>query len=321
MDGWLNTSFWLDILKNTVTWVVTTSPSIFVILILTIAGLKGLNFAVARLRIFMLASKESGEKGRVGFELDLETARRVQTLVNLLHTLARSILLGMVGMLLLMKLGVDIAPIIAGAGIIGLAVGFGAQELVRDIISGFFILLENQVRNGDVSIINGTGGLVENIGLRTITLRDQAGTVHIFQNGKINSLSNMTKSWSAMVFDIGVAYKEDTDAVMSLMQEVGERLRMDPDFADKVLEPLEVFGVDSFGDNAVNIKARFKTVPIQQWTVGREFRRRLKKAFDEAGIEIPFPHRTLYWGEASRPFQVAINGNLPPGTAKSDRPG
>lgn len=302
MDSWLSAGFWQEILKQCVTWLVTTSPSIVVILLIGIVGLKALDLGIRRIKAIMLAPK----KGKAGDETDMETLKRVQTLVSLLHTLAKSILLVVVGMLMLMKLGVNVAPIIAGAGIVGLAVGFGAQELVRDIISGFFILLENQVRNGDVAIINGTGGLVESIGLRTISLRDQSGTVHVFQNGKINTLANMTKTWSAIVFEIGVAYKEDTDHVVEIMKTVAAGIHADPDFGHKILEPLEMMGVESFGDNAVNIKARFKTVPIEQWGIGREYRRRLKKAFDAAGIEIPFPHRTLYWGEASRPFQVAL---------------
>ncbi len=301
MNDWLSTEFWQNILQDTVAWSITTAPSILIILVLAFAGLKGLNFGISRLRSMILENK-----GKNGVTVDVETHKRVQTLVNLLHALTKTLLLGMIAMLLLMKLGVNIAPIIAGAGILGLAVGFGAQELVRDVISGFFILLENQVRNGDVAIINGTGGLVENIGLRTITLRDASGVVHIFQNGKINSLSNMTKTWSAMVFDIGVAYKEDTDKVVEVMKAVSEELQQDPVYADRIIEPIEVMGVDGFGDNAVIIKARLKTQPIQQWSVGREYRRRLKKAFDAAGIEIPFPHRTLYWGEASRPFQVEL---------------
>jgi small conductance mechanosensitive channel len=157
---------------------------------------------------------------------------------------------------------------------------------------------------GDVAIVNGTAGAVEAMGLRTITLRDLAGTVHVFQNGKISTLSNMTKGWSAMVFDIGVAYKEDTDRVAELMLEVAADVRDDPAFGSKILEPVEVFGVDGFGDNAVIIKARVKTQPGEQWSVGREYRRRLKQAFDANHIEIPFPHRTLYWGEASEPFKI-----------------
>ncbi len=205
------------------------------------------------------------------------------------------------------QIGLDITPIIASAGIVGLAVGFGAQNLVRDVINGFFIILENQVSVGDVAVVNGTGGLVEAISFRTITLRDLSGTVHIFPNGTITTLSNMTMEFSYYLMDIGVAYKEDTDKVCAVMREVSAELQHDPQFGLNILEPLDILGVDEFGDSAVVIKARIKTLPIQQWMVGREYRRRLKKAFDKEGIEIPFPHHTLYMGEASRPFK--IDGN------------
>ncbi len=167
-------------------------------------------------------------------------------------------------------------------------------------------MLEDQVRVGDVAIVNGTGGLVEAITFRTIVLRDLAGVVHVFPNGTIITLSNMTKVWSGYVIDMGVAYKEDTDHVVAVMRRVAEEMREDPDFRDRILEPIEIFGVDDFADSAVVIKARLKTQPIQQWNVGREYRRRLKKAFDTDGIEIPFPHRSVYVGEATKPFQVLL---------------
>lgn len=233
-----------------------------------------------------------------------QARKRVATLIGLLRTIALVLLWAVVLVIALGQIGLDVTPILAGAGIIGLAVGFGAQNLVRDVISGFFMVLEDQVRVGDVAIVNGTGGLVETITFRTIVLRDLAGVVHIFPNGTINTLSNMTKEWSGYVIDVGVAYKEDTDHVVEVMVRVAEEMRQDPDLGPKILEPIEVFGVDDFADSAVVIKARLKTYPIQQWTVGREYRRRLKKAFDAEGIEIPFPHRSIYMGEASKPFQV-----------------
>ncbi len=162
------------------------------------------------------------------------------------------------------------------------------------------------MRVGDVAIVNGTGGLVEVITFRTIVLRDLSGIVHIFPNGTINTLSNMTKVWSGYVMDVGVAYKEDTDHVVEVMRRVGDELRQDPTLGPMILEPIEIFGVDEFADSAVIIKARLKTLPIQQWGVGREYRRRLKKAFDAEGIEIPFPHRSIYVGEATKPFQVQL---------------
>lgn len=235
--------------------------------------------------------------------------KRVTTLTGLLKTVALALIWGVVVVMALAQIGLDITPILAGAGILGLAIGFGAQNLVRDLIGGFFMVLENQVRVGDVAIINGTGGLVEAITFRTIVLRDLAGVVHVFPHGTIATLSNMTKEWSAYVIDVGVAYKEDTDRVVEVMRQVAEDMRRDPVFGEKILEPMEIFGVDNFGESEVTIKARIKTKPIEQWNVGREYRRRLKKAFDAQGIEIPFPHRSLYMGEASAPFKVlVVNG-------------
>ena len=303
MNNWLSPTFWNDLVSQTVTWLISTLPSLLIIAILAFILLKVANLFLRRIKPIMLKHMGSGS------DLDSrELEKRLDTLLGILRSIIKVVIWVMVGMLVLRKIGIDIAPIIAGAGIVGLAVGFGAQELVRDLIAGFFMLLENQIREGDVAIVNGTGGLVEHVGMRTIVLRDLSGVVHVFQNGKINTLSNMTKNWSGMVFDIGVAYKEDTDKVAEVIQQVAEELRADPDFRDKILEPIEIFGVDGFGDSAVIMKARFKTVPIEQWAVGREYRRRLKKAFDEQGIEIPFPHRTIYWGEEIKPLELKTMG-------------
>ncbi len=193
----------------------------------------------------------------------------------------------------LREAGFDIGPILAGAGVVGLAVGFGAQNLVRDVISGLFILMENQVRINDVVAINGVGGLVEEINLRTTVIRATDGAVHVFPNGTIQTLSNMTRDYSYYVFDIGVAYKEDTDRVAQVMKDVAAELMREEEFKPLILSPLEVFGVDRFTDSAVMMQARIKTQPMQQWKVGREMNRRLKKRFDELGIEIPFPQRTV----------------------------
>ncbi len=196
-------------------------------------------------------------------------------------------------MIILGEIGIQIGPILATAGIFGLAIGFGVQNLVQDVISGFFLLLEDQVRVGDVVQIAGKGGLVEKVGLRMIILRDLSGNAHYVRNGKVDIVTNMTKEYSRYVFDIGVAYREDVDEVMEVIKHVDEELRSDPQFRDLILEPIEILGVDAFADSAVAVRARTKTKPIQQWTVGREFNRRLKKRFDELGIEIPFPHQTV----------------------------
>lgn len=245
-------------------------------------------------------------KSRIEGEPLSETSKRVETLIKLIHQAVALVLWIVLLLVILKEIGVDIAPILAGAGILGLAVGFGAQNLVRDFISGFFFILENQVRVGDVVLINGTGGLVDAVNFRTIVLRDLSGTVHVFPNGTINTLSNMTHTWSAWVFDIGVAYKEDTDRVTEVIKDVGRQMREDSDFGPQIIEDIEVFGVNKFADSAVEIRGRIKTRPIEQWKVGREFQRRIKSAFDEQGIEIPFPHRTIYRGEASPPFELKV---------------
>lgn len=294
MESWITIEFWQQTMTEALGWALRVLPGILVILITAIL--------VSRIfgRLLKRASRIIGENLKKGSQLDPgELDKRVATLTDILTTSVKVLLWLVVVMMVLRRLGIDVAPIIAGAGILGLAIGFGAQELVRDFIAGFFILMENQVRTGDVALINGTGGFVEHVGLRTIVLRDNTGTVHVFQNGKINTLSNMTKEWSAMVFDIGVAYKEDTDNVVRVMEEVAAELRGDETLGPDIIEDLEVLGVDAFGDSEVVIKARLKTKPIRQWAVGREYRRRLKYAFDREGIEIPFPHRTLYWGTAT----------------------
>jgi len=260
---------------------------------IALAILKGL---LSRMQKTLIRRAESEGEGAI------ESTKRVETLIRLLRQATVIAVSIVAALIILRELGIDIAPILASAGILGLAVGFGAQNLVRDVISGFFIIMENQVRVGDVAIINGTGGLVEKVNFRTLVLRDLSGIVHVFPNGTINTLANVTREWSAFVLDIGVAYKEDTDKVVELMKKVGADLRADKYFGPSMVEDVEVFGVDKFGDSAVMIKGRIKTKPIKQWEVGREYLRRIKKAFDEAGIEIPFPHRSIYFGEASKPI-------------------
>ena len=244
------------------------------------------------------------------------TQQRVATLIGVLRTITLVGLWTVVVIVSLDQIGLNVTPILAGAGIIGLAVGFGAQNLVRDVISGFFMVLEDQVRVGDVAIVNGTGGLVEAITFRTILLRDLSGVVHVFENGTINTLANMTKEWSGYLMDIGVAYKEDTDHVVAVMRRVAEELRQDPVLGPMILEPIEVFGVDNFADSGVIIKARLKTRPIQQWAVGREYRRRLKKAFDAEGIGFPSPQHSIRVGEASKPLPVRLTQGSGPGPSE-----
>ena len=293
-------AFWESIISSFIRWSINVIPTLILVLFLYLLAKRTLRFTTNKIQLRLKAKYEKKAK--------LEESKRVNTLIGIVKGILNIALAAIFVLIFLQELGIDIAPLLAGAGIIGLAVGFGAQELVRDFIAGFFMLLENQLRVGDIVKINDTRGVVERIELRTITLRDVSGTVHIFQNGKINSLSNMTKEWSGAVFDIGVAYKENTDHVISVMKEVAEDLRGSDDFKDLMLEPMEVFGLDNFGDSAIVIKARIKAVPGKQWFVGREYRKRLKAAFDKVGIEIPFPHRTIYWGSNSSPFKLEIDG-------------
>ncbi|MCF7807822.1 MAG: mechanosensitive ion channel [Candidatus Marinimicrobia bacterium] len=281
-----------------------TGTRILIILILAWVGMHILRKTLRQLEHRLLKQSKTTE------EPASEAEKRVETLIRLLKQAAFIVLWVTTLLIILKEIGVDVAPILASAGIVGLAVGFGAQNLVRDFISGFFFILENQVRVGDVAIVNGTGGLVERVNFRTIVLRDLGGIVHIFPNGNVSTLSNLTNDWSAYVFNIGVAYKENTDKVIEVMKAVGAELKQDEEVGSFMLEEPEVFGVDKLDNSAVVIKGRIKTKPIRQWQVGREYLRRIKLAFDDAGIEIPFPHQTLYFGEASKPIEVALMEKL-----------
>jgi small-conductance mechanosensitive channel len=195
--------------------------------------------------------------------------------------------------MILKEMNFDVRPLLAGAGVVGVAVGFGAQSIVKDIVSGLFLLIENQVRVNDVAVINGKGGLVEEINLRTTVLRAEDGSVHVFPNGSIQSLSNLTREYSYYVFNLSVDYKEDPDHVAKVLKEIADQLQSEDPYHSAILAPLEVMGVDQLGDFAVLIKARFKTLPGQQWLIGREMNRRIKKRFEEAQIEMPFPTQTV----------------------------
>lgn len=283
------TTSWANLWETWVTWCIETAPELIIILILFFLGTWLVRLILSRFQkhLFNLYESRGDHEGR----------KRVVTLSELLKTSLLIVIHIIFVLLFLSELGINIGPLLAGAGIVGLAIGFGAQELVRDVISGFFMILENQIRVGDVVAINETRGLVEKIEVRTISLRDFSGTVHIFQNGKINNLSNMTKEWSAAVFDIGVAYKENPDKVIEVIEKVGTELKENEAFGVNILEPIEIAGLDRFGESEIVIRARLKTKPGTQFATGREYRKRLKYAFDQAGIEIPFPHRTIYWGE------------------------
>ena len=302
MENLVSSEFWQRLFSSLMDWTIRELPGIFIMALVLVLLSRGINMAINQFKKVLLRRADQDTKVD-----SLEAAKRINTLSGILMAVVKVALYTVFIIMLMSKFGVDVGPLLASAGIIGLAVGFGAQELVRDYISGFFMLLEDQVRTGDVAIINGTGGLVERIELRTITLRDLSGVAHVFQNGKINTLANMTKDWSAMVFNIGVAYKENVDEVMDIMREVGDDLFNDEDFKVKILEPLEISGLNEFGNSALVIRARIKTRPGEQWGIGREYRRRLKIAFDLNGIEIPFPHTTIYWGDEINPLKLQVD--------------
>ena len=231
--------------------------------------------------------------------------QRAQTVASLLNNVG---LMVIAGLAFLMVLGtfIEIGPLLAGVGVLGLAVSFGAQSLVKDLISGAFMLVEGQFAVGDVVRVKETAGLVEKITLRTTVLRDINGVVHVIPNGTVETLSNLTKSWSRAVLEIGVAYKEDVDRVLEVLKDEALKMYADPDWEPLLPEEPTVPGVERFDESAVTIRVMFKTLPLKQWDVAREYRRRVKNRFDAEGIEIPFPHRTVYWGAGDSPAEQGL---------------
>jgi small conductance mechanosensitive channel len=282
----MTSSYLTRFLDRSFDWISTSGLRIIIIAVVIALFFSVMNRVLAKFRRVY--------EGRLSTGAQLQ---RADTLTHVMRDVIRIAILFIGSMMILAEVGVDLKPLLAAAGIGGLAIGFGAQSLVKDMISGFFILLEDSVRVGDVVEIAGVGGLVEEVKLRTITLRDLSGNVHVVPTGAIDKVKNMTKIYSYYLFDVAVAYREDVDEVMTLLKAIGEELRQDAGFREDILEPLEMLGVDQFADSAVIIKCRIKTKPIQQWRVGREMNRRIKKSFDAKGIEIPFPHRTIYWGQ------------------------
>lgn len=226
-----------------------------------------------------------------------EQLNRLNTLGRVFRYAIAVIITLITGMLLLSEFGISIAPILASAGIAGLAIGFGAQSLVRDYFTGLFLLLENQVHQGDVVEVAGKGGLVEEITLRYIRLRDYDGSVHFIPNGAVTTVTNRSRGFAYALLDIGVAYRENIDEVFEVIREVAATMRADENLGPLILEDLDLAGVEAWADSAIIIRFRIKVLPLQQWTVKRAFLLRLKREFDRRGIEIPFPHVTLYAGQ------------------------
>jgi moderate conductance mechanosensitive channel len=220
-------------------------------------------------------------------EVDVERQKRAETIGRTLRGFL-SAAIGTIALLMILRtLGVDISPVLTGAGILGLAVGFGAQTLVKDMITGFFVILEDQVRVGDVAQVNGVGGMVEQINLRTVVMRDLEGTVHVIPNGEIRTLANLSKDFSYYLIDLAIDYDDDVDKAIEVVRETGAEMQRDPAFAPHILEPLEIMGVNDFNAISLILRFRIKTLPLSQWRVGRELRRRLKLAFDRAGLRLP----------------------------------
>ena len=285
----MSTSLASQLLDRMIAWVSTSGLRIILIVVIMVIAFRLIRGAMRKLETLL--------KGALPTPAQV---KRAETLSHVVRDVGRMAIMAVSALMILSELGLNLGPLLAAAGIGGLAVGFGAQNIVKDVLSGFFILLEDSIGVGDVVEIAGVGGLVEEVRLRTIRLRDLSGNVHVVPNGSVDKVKNMTKDYSYYLFDLGVAYREDVDEVMAVVQEIAEGLRADESFAADILEPLEMLGVDQFADSAVIIKCRIKTVPIKQWRVGREMNRRIKKTFDAKGIEIPFPHHTLYWGEPKK---------------------
>ena len=251
--------------------------------------------AFAIVRVVGVGVKRFEHDVNFGTGLDaMERAKRARTLGSVLMNMTTFVVLTAATLMILNEFRVNISPALTGAGIIGVALGFGAQTLVKDLIGGFFLILDNRVRVGDVVSINNTvGGLVEEINLRTTILRDEEGTVHVVPNGSITTLANRSMLFSYYVINLPLAYGEDVDRATSLLKTVAEELQRDDAYKPFILDPLEVIGVDDFEPTAVRLKVRIKTAPLKQWYVGREFRRRLNRAFAEHGLDMFSPTRTV----------------------------
>jgi moderate conductance mechanosensitive channel len=223
----------------------------------------------------------------------VERTKRAQTLGRLMQRSLTVVITIVAGLMILREFNYDIGPVITGFGVVGVALGFGAQTLIRDLIAGFFMIAEDQVRVGDSAVVNGQGGLVEEVNLRTIVLRDEQGTVHVFANGEIKTLANMSKDFAYYVISVGVAYEDDPDRVVQALNDAGSSLMDDPTFRPHILAPLEVYGIDAFESDRLVVKGRIKTVPQKQWLVGRELRKRIARLLRERGIHAPMRQVTF----------------------------
>ncbi|MHB1198886.1 MAG: mechanosensitive ion channel family protein [Polaromonas sp.] len=277
-------------LIETIDWSLWSGPALSALRIVLI-------IVVAWVSIAILQRAVRSVRMRVAGHLDgAEGARRAETLGRVIRYLIGMIVSAVAVMLVLAEVGVSLAPILGAAGVVGLAIGFGAQSLVKDYFTGFFILFEDQIRTGDVVKIADLAGMVEDITLRHVRLRDYDGNVHFVPNNLITTVSNLSRHFAQAVMDVGVAYRENVDAVLAVMKSVGAEMRADSVFGPKILDDLEIAGVERLDNSAVVLRCRFKVARLEQWGVRREYLRRIKAAFDAQQIEIPFPHVTIYAG-------------------------
>jgi small-conductance mechanosensitive channel len=281
MNDLLSTKSWMMLQA----WIGANSVHairILAILVVAFVVLRFIRAFVPRLREHIAGRQES-----------IEDAKRIQTLLRVAHYLLTASTLAVAVLLVLGEVGISLAPILGAAGVVGIAVGFGAQTLVKDYVSGFLLLLENQIRVGDAVEISGKSGVVEEVTLRFIRLRDFGGNVHFIPNNTIGVITNSSLGFAYAVLDVGIAYGSDIEVSMQVMRDVDENMREDANFSGKILKPLEIAGVDQWADSSVMIKARIQVKPLEQWHVRREYLKRLKIAFDAKGVEIPFPHVKL----------------------------
>ena len=232
-----------------------------------------------------------------------EQAKRLETVAHVLVRTVEVTAFLLAGIVALGEAGFQLGPLIAGAGVVGLAVGFGAQSLVRDVLGGLFILFENQYAAGDVVTIAGLTGTVQSVNLRRTVLRDIDGIVHTVPNGEVGVSSNLTRSFARVNLDVTVGYGEDLEHVTGVLDRVGADLAADPDFLPKILEPPKVLRVQELGESGVTVKVLGTVRPMLQWEVAGELRKRIKAAFDQAGIEIPFPHRVIVVRDVREPAE------------------
>lgn len=278
IEGWME--FWTG-----AAWSVPALAAARVLMILVLA------FVAQRVVARLLRLFRVRVAARLSGKADIQ---RVETVTRVIRYVATAVITLIGGMLVLSELGISIAPILGAAGVVGLAIGFGAQSLVKDYFSGFFLLLENQIARGDVVRVADKSGLVEDITLRYVRLRDYNGDVHYVPNGLISTVTNLSREYSCAVMDIGVGYREDLGRVFAAILDTARALQEDPEFGERILEPLELAGVESLADSAIIVRCRFKVRTLEQWNVRREFLRRLKTAFDACGIEIPYPQMTIH---------------------------